>query len=61
MQCSEVAIMSRKQLLSVIQSWSGMIKHYHETGEMYPTAVLNDLEHSINAILRQEGVVDDYE
>ena len=47
---------SSRKLLRIIRSWYGMIENYHKTGEKYPTAVLNDLEHSIRAVLREEGI-----
>lgn len=50
--------MSKEELLRVILSWKVMIE---KNGKLWPSACLNDLEHSIEFVLQKEGVVDDYE
>lgn len=57
-QISEINVYSRKQLLDIIYSWKRMIE---KNGKKWPTACLNDLEHSMQFVLDKEGVVDDYE
>ena len=49
---------TKEDLLRVIYSWDTMIRR---NGEKYPTACLNDLQHSIEYVLSKEGVLNDNE